>query len=105
MTFRTRARLTLLVLAFTATTSVAAMAQRAISSGPSDAPLTQRVPVDPRITVGTLPNGLRYYIRANKQPQGRAELRLVVNVGSILEDDDQQGLAHFVEHMCFNGSQ
>ncbi len=104
MTFRTRARLTVLVLAFTAATSVAAMAQRAISTGASDAPLAQKVPVDPRITIGTLPNGLRYYIRANKQPQGRAELRLAVDVGSILEDDDQRGLAHFVEHMCFNGT-
>jgi len=47
---------------------------------------------------------LRYYVRANKQPQRRAELRLVVNAGSILEDDDQRGLAHFVEHMCFNGT-
>ena len=52
----------------------------------------------------TLPNGLRYYIRTNKQPKDRAELRLVVNAGSILEDEDQQGLAHFVEHMAFNGT-
>ena len=66
--------------------------------------LSQVVPVDPLITVGTLPNGLRYYIRANKQPQARAELRLVVNAGSVLEDDDQRGLAHFVEHMSFNGT-
>jgi zinc protease len=63
------------------------------------------IPVDPLITVGTLPNGLRYYIRANKQPQARAELRLVVNAGSVLEDEDQRGLAHFVEHMSFNGSE
>ena len=47
---------------------------------------------------------MRYYIRANKQPQNRAELRLVVNAGSVLEDDDQRGLAHFVEHMAFNGT-
>src|ERR1043166_5369993 len=66
------------------------------------APLSQTVPVDPLITVNTLPNGLRYYIRANRQPQARAELRLVVNAGSVLEDDDQRGLAHFVEHMSFN---
>ena len=79
-------------------------AQRAVSTGPQNVPLTAPVPVDPRITVGTLPNGLRYYLRANKQPEGRAELRLVVNAGSILEDDDQRGLAHFVEHMCFNGT-
>ena len=68
------------------------------------APLTVAVPVDPRITVGTLPNGLRYYIRRNTKPAGRAELRLVVNAGSVLEDDDQRGLAHFVEHMAFNGT-
>jgi len=68
------------------------------------APLSQTVPVDPLITVNTLPNGLRYYIRANRQPQARAELRLVVNAGSVLEDDDQRGLAHFVEHMSFNGT-
>lgn len=100
----TRARLTLLAATLTALTSATAIAQRAVSTGANDAPLTQAVPVDPRITVATLPNGLRYYIRANAQPQSRAELRLVVNAGSILEDDDQRGLAHFVEHMCFNGT-
>ena len=77
---------------------------RAGPPAPRTIPLPPLFPVDPRITVGTLPNGLRYYVRANKQPQGRAELRLVVNAGSILEDDDQRGLAHFVEHMCFNGT-
>jgi zinc protease len=104
MTLRTHARLTFLAFAIAATTGLAATPQRAVSTGPSDAPLTQVVPVDPRITVGTLSNGLRYYIRANKQPQGRAELRLVVNAGSILEDDDQRGLAHFLEHICFAGT-
>jgi zinc protease len=104
MTAHTRAPFTLLMLVVAATTSVLATAQRAITTGPQNAPLTAVVPVDPRITVGTLPNGLRYYLRANRQPQGRAELRLVVNAGSILEDDDQRGLAHFVEHMCFNGT-
>ena len=67
-------------------------------------PLSTRIPVDPQITVGTLPNGLRYYIRKNAKPEQRAELRLVVNTGSLLEDDDQKGLAHFVEHMAFNGT-
>src|SRR5262245_17965204 len=66
--------------------------------------LNQPVPVESAITVATLPNGMRYYIRANKQPLNRAELRLVVKAGSVLEDDDQQGLAHFVEHMAFNGT-
>ncbi|MGD8726255.1 MAG: pitrilysin family protein, partial [Gemmatimonadales bacterium] len=62
------------------------------------------LPVDPNVTVSTLENGLRYYIRVNRRPEHRAELRLVVDAGSILEDEDQQGLAHFVEHMAFNGS-
>ncbi len=66
--------------------------------------LGRKIPVDPKITVGTLPNGLRYYIRENKEPKNRADLRLVVNAGSVLEDEDQRGLAHFVEHMAFNGS-
>ena len=59
----------------------------------------------PRSSVGTLPNGLRYYVRANGKPSRRAELRLVVKAGSVLEDDDQQGLAHFVEHMEFEGTE
>jgi zinc protease len=62
------------------------------------------LPQDPNVTVGVLENGLRYYIRANTTPETRAELRLVVNAGSILEDEDQQGLAHMVEHMAFNGT-
>ncbi|MEO8450716.1 MAG: insulinase family protein [Gemmatimonadota bacterium] len=68
------------------------------------APSSGRLPLDPAVTVGKLPNGLRYYIRVNHRPEKRAELRLVVNAGSVLEDDDQRGLAHFVEHMAFNGT-
>jgi zinc protease len=66
--------------------------------------LAQQMPVDPEVVVGTLPNGLRYYVRANGKPSHRAELRLVVKAGSVLEDNDQQGLAHFVEHMEFEGT-
>jgi zinc protease len=66
--------------------------------------LTDRMPVDPQITIGKYANGMTYYIRANKKPEKRAELRLVVKAGSVLEDDDQQGLAHLVEHMAFNGT-
>ena len=62
------------------------------------------IPFDASITTRTLDNGLKYFVRANTQPAGRAELRLVVNAGSLLEDDDQRGLAHFVEHMAFNGT-
>src|SRR6476620_8434170 len=66
--------------------------------------LSDPIPVERQITIGRLPNGLRYYVRANSRPEKRAELRLVVKAGSVLEDDDQQGLAHFVEHMAFNGT-
>src|SRR5688572_22439178 len=54
--------------------------------------LTQQMPVDPDVVVGTLPNGLRYYVRPNPRPANRVELRLVVKAGSALEDEDQQGL-------------
>ena len=63
-----------------------------------------RFPVGPQVKVGKLANGLTYYIQKNGKPEKRLELRLVVKAGSILEDDDQQGLAHFTEHMAFNGS-
>jgi zinc protease len=66
--------------------------------------LTAPLPIDPKVKVGTLPNGIRYYIRQNKKPEKRAELRLVVNAGSVLENDNQLGLAHFVEHTAFNGT-
>ncbi len=64
---------------------------------------TNKIPVASDVKIGTLPNGLKYYIRYNAKPEKKVELRLVVNAGSILEDDDQQGLAHFMEHMNFNG--
>lgn len=69
------------------------------------APLEAPLPVDPEVKTGRLENGLRYYLRVNGRPEKRAELRLVVNAGSVLEDEDQRGLAHFVEHMAFNGTE
>jgi len=66
--------------------------------------LNDKLPVDPNVKIGKLSNGLTYYIRQNKKPEQKVELRLVVNAGSILEDDDQQGLAHLSEHMAFNGT-
>src|SRR3954464_10679216 len=66
--------------------------------------LSEKIPVDPAVKIGKLANGMTYYIRKNTRPEKKVELRLVVNAGSILEDDDQQGLAHFIEHMAFNGS-
>ena len=62
------------------------------------------IPIDPMIRKGVLDNGLTYYVKYNGVPENRCELRLAVNAGSILENDDQQGLAHFVEHMAFNGT-
>ena len=66
--------------------------------------LSDPIPVGPQVQVGKLANGLTYYIQKNGKPEKKLELRLVVKAGSILEDEDQQGLAHFTEHMAFNGS-
>ena len=81
-----------------------AAAQAPAASGAATVPLNATIPFDSQITTGQFANGLRYYIRKNKKPEQRAELRLVVNAGSILEETDQRGLAHFVEHMAFNGT-
>lgn len=66
--------------------------------------LADEMPVDPEVLVGGLPNGLRFYVRPNGKPAKQIELRLVVKAGSVLEDNDQLGLAHFIEHMQFEGS-
>jgi zinc protease len=66
--------------------------------------LDAKLGIDPKVKIGKLSNGLTYYLRKNVEPKNRAELRLVVNAGSILESDQQLGLAHFVEHMAFNGT-
>ncbi|MEP6795232.1 MAG: insulinase family protein [Saprospiraceae bacterium] len=62
------------------------------------------IPKDPSVRIGKLANGLTYYIKANRKPENRAELRVAVKAGSMQEDPDQQGLAHFTEHMAFNGT-
>lgn len=66
--------------------------------------LTSPIPTDPNVRIGKLSNGLTYYIRKNAKPENKVELRLAVNVGSTAERDDQQGVAHFLEHMAFNGT-
>ncbi|MDQ6718687.1 MAG: insulinase family protein, partial [Gemmatimonadota bacterium] len=76
---------------------LAAAAQSPMSPGDS-------LPFDPAVTIGVLSNGMRYYIRENHKPEKRAELRLVVNAGSVQEDDNQLGLAHMTEHMAFRGT-
>ncbi|MFQ5709964.1 MAG: M16 family metallopeptidase [bacterium] len=92
----------LLVWSFQMTTGF--LQAQVVDSKPIGLDWNQKLPVDPKITVGKFDNGLTYYIRVNKKPAKRAELRLVVNAGSVLEEDDQQGIAHFVEHMAFNGT-
>jgi zinc protease len=81
--------------------SVAQQPKPATSPVPS---LETPLPVDSKVRIGTLPNGIRYYIRQNPKPEKRAELRLVVNAGSILENENQLGQAHVVEHTAFNGT-
>jgi zinc protease len=79
---------------------------RAQAPAPADrtfAPTTV-IPFDPAVTTATLPNGLRYYVRRNSRPEKRLMIQLVVKAGSVDETDKQQGLAHFLEHMGFNGS-
>lgn len=88
-------KLTTFVLLF-----IAAISLKAQSIDNLNAP----IPPDPNVRIGKLDNGLTYYIRKNSKPENRAELRLVVNVGSTMENDDQQGLAHFCEHTAFNGT-
>ena len=65
----------------------------------------QPAPIDPEIRTGRLDNGLTYFIRHNKEPEKRASFYIIQNVGAILENDDQDGLAHFLEHMAFNGTE
>jgi zinc protease len=77
-------------------------AQQAAAAPPIDSSAV--LPLDPGIRTGTLPNGLKYFIRRNGRPEKRVSLRLAVKTGSLEEADDQQGLAHLIEHMAFNGS-
>ena len=75
----------------------------ALSIGAQEAP--EKLPMDPQVRYGKLENGLTYYIRHNEQPKQRAEFHIAQAVGAILEEDHQNGLAHFLEYMAFNGTQ
>ncbi len=83
-----------------------AQAQAQSQPAPAAAPLRpqDRIPFDAAVRTGTLPNGVTYFIRQNGRPANRVALRLAVKAGSLYEADDQQGLAHLIEHMAFNGS-
>lgn len=67
--------------------------------------LAKQAPIDPDIRTGKLDNGLTYFVRHNKEPENRASFYIIQNVGAILENDNQKGLAHFLEHMAFNGTE
>ncbi len=92
-----------LLLALVALPSIAQTEAQPAPSWRDD--LDGELPVDSLLTTGKLGNGLSYYIRENREPANRAEIWLLVDAGSNQEDDDQQGLAHFVEHMAFNGTE
>ncbi|GLR72678.1 M16 family metallopeptidase [Agaribacter marinus] len=77
----------------------------ASSESANTAPFVGRIPLAPEIVKGELSNGIKYIIRQNAKPEKRAEIRLVINAGSILEDESQLGFAHFAEHMAFNGTE
>jgi zinc protease len=102
-----RFRVRFFALAFVSSAALGVAPGLAQSAAPAPAAtiaLEQQVPLDPAITAGRFSNGVRYFIRTTKRPEKRAELRLIVEVGSIVEEPDQLGLAHFVEHMAFNGT-
>ena len=90
-----------LLMGIVATTGVSAQEAQEAPQMPQMPPL----PVDTAVRVGTLPNGLTYYIRHNETPKGQADFYIAQKVGSILEEENQRGLAHFLEHMCFNGTE
>jgi zinc protease len=94
----------LVVLAAGLSVTVALPMSSARAQQQSKPALDAVLTLDPQIHAGVLPNGIHYYVRANPYPAKRAELRLAVNAGSIVEDDDQRGMAHVIEHMGFNGT-
>jgi zinc protease len=83
----------------------AVAAPQAPGTPPPELALDRELPIDSAVRVGRLPNGIRYFIRQNNRPEKRVSMRLAVNTGSIQEDADQRGLAHFIEHMAFNGTE
>jgi zinc protease len=96
---------TFVLASFAPLTARQAVAPQQAAPAQAPLPLSEKIPVDPAVQTGTLPNGLRYYVRRNARPASRVSLRLAVKAGSLDEADDQQGLAHMLEHMAFNGSE
>ena len=104
------AALTFVAVPFAQVAAPAAPASAQATAGKSQAippelALDRTLPVDAAVRTGRLPNGIRYFIRQNARPEKRVAMRLAVDAGAIQEDPDQRGLAHFLEHMAFNGTQ
>lgn len=95
-------RIGLLMLLLIAATATSFAQEKEINA--SSLGLGSDLPVNPNVRMGKLENGMTYYIMQNRKPENRAALRLAVNAGSIMETEEQQGLAHFCEHMAFNGT-
>ena len=93
------------VTAFVTVAWLPLAARQTPAAAPQAVNLEQTLPFDAAVRTGTLPNGLKYYVRRNTRPANRVALRLAVKTGSLDEADDQQGLAHVLEHMAFNGSE
>jgi zinc protease len=96
--------LTLLFCASFTVFSVQAQTTKTLENQQSVAVPSEKLPITPEVKIGKLENGLTYYVQNNGKPEDKVELRLAIKAGSILEDDDQVGLAHFMEHMNFNGT-
>ena len=86
------------------TMTIAVLAAFVVIAQPSNQPAIPVIPNDPAVRTGKLENGMKYYIRHNAKQKNLADFYIVHDVGAIQEDDDQQGLAHFLEHMAFNGT-
>ena len=84
--------------------SLVALVIGVVSLSAQGNPMEQQLPLDPDVRVGVLDNGMAYFIRHNEKPKGQASFYIYHDVGAIQEEDDQQGLAHFLEHMAFNGT-
>ena len=102
---RSRSHLSLLSLLIALTLLMSACVFTGQDADESSIDLNAEMPTDPSLIEGQLDNGLKYFIKKNGKPENRAELRLVINAGSIMEDDDQLGLAHLLEHLAFNGTE
>lgn len=97
--------ISLLLLSVSCGLDVNAPLQKGLPETASNIALDKTPPIDPKVVIGELDNGIRYYIRENREPANRTELRLVINAGSVLENEKQLGLAHVLEHMAFQGTE